>query len=259
MPYQLTDLKITNVDRVRRGANGMSRIVLFKSADNTDPIGKKEDMPEAFDIDTLGTEARAKVDEIIAERDDALAKAITPEAIADAVEKVLSEMTAESVADRFEGVELVKEAAPSDEDIMKGLPESVVAEIAKGRDASERVAKMEEREAIREQVEFAKSNLAGLTETPADLGVSLHAIHKSLDEEQWQTVTRLLKSAAGQAAEASAVLMAERGATGGVPSDGSVALAERQSEVAKAQNMTVHQALNWIADNEPDMIAKARA
>lgn len=218
-------------------------------------------MAEEFDIEKLAPVARAEMDSLLAER-DALIEKTSDEAMAaaaaDAVEKALDAMSTDDVVKRFEGVS-VTEVEVAEEDIMKGLSDEIVAEIQKGRDASDRVAKMEEREEVRTQTEFAKSDLAGLTESPADLGVTLHDIRKSVDDDQWQAVVRLLKSAAAQADLANEILTKENGVGGSQVSDGSVALSSRQAEIAKAQNMTQSQALLWIADNEPALIAKARA
>jgi len=217
----------------------------------------------AIDMDALEPEVRAEVEALIAERDElktgaAEGAAPSEEQIADEVEKALAALTPEQIVDRFEGVELAPTPEPEMDDVLKGLPEAVVAEIQKGREAAERVSKMEEREAIREQTEFAKSELSGLTEAPAELGVTLHDIRKSVSEDQWQAVARLLKSAAAQAAEAQDVLMAERGSGAAPVSDGAQALADRQAEIAKAHDTTPEQALLWIADNEPEFIVKAR-
>ncbi|MEA3342162.1 MAG: hypothetical protein U9R15_19530 [Chloroflexota bacterium] len=272
MPRRLTDLKITNVDRVRAGANGKSRIVLFKAHTESDEVvpdaeraeGDEKGNTMAIDMDALEPEVRAEVEALIAERDELKTGAAAEEAapseeqIADEVEKALAALTAEQIVDRFEGVELAPTPEPEMDDVLKGLPEAVVAEIQKGREAAERVSKMEEREAIREQTEFAKSELAGLTEAPAELGETLHDIRKSVSEDQWQAVARLLKSAAAQAAEAQDVLMAERGSGAAPMSDGAQALADRQAEIAKAHDTTPEQALLWIADNEPEFIVKAR-
>lgn len=234
MPHWLTNLLITKVSVVPRGANPEAHILLFKAADASPsdtaadislfatPPSPKEKVTMKIDRTKLTKEEGEYLDQLEA----AVAKA------------------AETPA-----------PTPAPEDVLKELPEAVrkmldeqTAAIAKANEraeAAERAAAVEKE--ARERADFAKTAetlIGALPGTAAQKGDTLYAVAKAVPADVYTKVVELLK--AGNAAVETGTL-AEIGdsTASGTGSTAFEKLATLAKEaVAKGQHRTFEQAFD---------------
>lgn len=220
----------------------------------------------SIDMEALDPSVREHIEALEAELAGVDKAEVAEEALAAAVEKALSELSAEQIVERFEGVELaeVEEPQVDTEDLIKGLPEEVRAEIAKGREALEKAERLEQAEQKRHFADIAKG-MPNLSEKQDDVAAGLHTIAKAVGEESdaFKLIHRLLKAADAQAEEAMKALgkAVGHGEEGRIVSDKDGALEEinqiASEMVSKGLAPTVQQAKLAMRDTHPQLIAKA--
>lgn len=183
MPNFLKNLRVTRVDLVDNGANqdhtgDGAHVLLFKRAPNS----TEDEMPN---LSEMTADELRKHAEDQQEAFDALQKSFDEQAeqVQSLTEKV-DELTAELAVDTTE---------PTEEDVLKGLPDSVkellakrdaeTEELRKRADAAEEIAKGE-REARLTKEYIAKAEaLPTLEGDTAQIAGDLREMHEALDEE----------------------------------------------------------------------------
>lgn len=271
MPRILRGLHISNVDRTWKGRNGYSKAVLFKAVDLEDRVDpsvdndntKEPDM--ALDMEALDPEVREHIEGLEAQIKEA---APSDEAIAEAVEKAIGELKAEDLVGKVEGLALAEpetDPEPDIEDLVKGLPEALQAEIRKGQEALTKAEKLEAAAEERHFAEIAKG-MPALSEKTDEVAAALRTFAKAVggeDTDQYKLVNRVLKAADAQAAEAMRALgkAIGHGEDGPVVSDQDEALAQinelARAAVEKGLAPTVQQAKLALRETHPALIAKA--
>jgi hypothetical protein len=211
------------------------------------PVDKGETM--ALDMEALDPEVRAHIEGLEAQIKEA---APTDEAIADAVEKAIGELSAEDLVGKVEGLALAEpetDPEPDIEELVKGLPEALQAEIRKGQEALTKAEKLEADAEKRHFAEIAKS-MPALAEKTDEVADALRMFAKAVggeDTDQYKLVN--LGKAIGH------------GEDGAVLDDKDEALQQidqlAADMVAKGLAPTTQQAKLALRDTHPALIAKA--
>jgi len=210
MSKRLIDLDLTRIDRVGKGSNPGSKVLLYKSAATT---GEKKDLLEApaseegeatvpITRDDFDEETLALFAEVEKERDDAVAKA----------EEVTAEIEAlkEATADEEQTIDDPAELAKSDD-----LPEPVRKALEDAAEAKAEIAKMrDEADTVRFR-EVAKS-LGHSGDEADEIGGVFKMLAKSVgeDSDEYKTVLRVHKAAQAQSEKAMEQLSQPSGQTG---------------------------------------------
>jgi hypothetical protein len=270
MPRVLRGLHISNVDRTWKGRNGYSKAVLFKAVDLEDHVDPSVDDDNkephmTLDMEALDPDVRAHIEGLEAQIKEA---APTDEAIAEAVEKAIGELSAEDLVGKVEGLALAEpetDPGPDIEELVKGLPEALQAEIRKGQEALTKAEKLEAEAEKRHFAEIAKS-MPALNEKTDEVADALRLFAKAVggeDTDQYKLVSRVLKAADAQAAEAMKTLgkAVGHGEDGAVLNDKDEALQQidqlAADMVTKGLAPTTQQAKLALRETHPALIAKA--
>lgn len=167
---RLRRLRLDRVDGVPAGANPGAYVALHKSE-------------QSRTNETGGTiEAMTDAEKVAAE------KAAAEKA---AAEKAKAEQEAAEKAKAE-----ADEAAKAKDDVAKAEREALAKQLA---DAQAEIAKLREKDDLREYTELAKSDLGSLPEKPEVMGALLRKAKGALDDAEYQTLFRLLKAANAQA------------------------------------------------------------
>jgi len=156
MARKLRNVKLDEISFVGKGDNPEANVLLLKMKSEEDnPKGDCEMTPEEIAaLKKAKEEADAKVAEL------------TKQAETLATEKAASEKALSDKEKEFEEMK-AKNVKKEDEDVLKGLPESIVKEI---QDNRERISKMEDEAATREYVaKAAEVVLVGKADAIGDL------------------------------------------------------------------------------------------
>lgn len=183
MPAFLKNLRVTRVDLVDNGANqdhtgDGAHVLLFKRAPNS----TEDDMPKPL--------SEMTADELRKHADD-------QQAAFDALQKSFDDQ-AETVQELTEKVTELSETPPvepepNEEEVLKGLPESVkelmakrdaeTEELRKRAEAAENIAKGEREARLNKEYLAKAAELPTLQGETSEIASDLRAMHENLDEE----------------------------------------------------------------------------
>lgn len=267
MATNLSEMTIDEVSLVDAGANGEARVVIFKSQSappgQTEPAGNAGD-PDAAASAALLKEHQMDIETLSKALEDAEAKMAALEKRTNDAEAALEDANTVIKAKDAEITELnAKANPPSDDDVMKSLPEPVRKRLeeaeSKARAADEAVAKMQAEKETAEAIAKARDLGVGNAD---DVGPMILRVRKGLTTAaDADAIESLLKAASAQSK--TSALFKAYGSAAAVEGDPETLLKAKADEIQAAnKGMTAEQAYAKAVDANPALynayVAKRR-
>lgn len=251
MATHLEDLVIEEVSLVEDPANEDARVVIMKArTDDQDPAGGSPVNP--MELMNMNLEA-------IQEALDSAEQRVTT------VEKQLVDKDAELATlreqlkakeDEIARLTAAAAPAPTEEEVMKSLPEPVRKQLERAKELEVTVAKMQAEAEEREAVEKARKD--GLPQ-PDKLGPALLRVAKNrTTEDDVKLIEGAIKAAASVGGATAAIFKSFGSAAGNAPADGMQTLVAKAREKQTANpKLTQEQAIDAVLREHPDLYTAA--
>lgn len=261
MPQNLTEMTIEEISLVDDGANEDARVVIVKAKfghpDHAAQGGVDPSNPDAADMAAASIkEFEMDIETLSKALDDAEAKLVALEKRAGDAEASLKDAE-EVIKSKDDQIAEITKAAnpPSDEEVMKGLPES----IRKRLEDAEAIAKAAQEEVVKakaaqEAAEYiAKAKSLGATDADKVGGLLLRVAKGTTTADDAATLENMLKAANAQGQ--TAALFKAMGSDSSVDAKPEEMLKAKADEIEKAAcgKMTKEQAYAKAMEENPSL------